>query len=389
MEKFKLMFDVDKISAIIIDEISTVKPYMLGYLNQRLQIACGSNKPFGGKAVVLLGDFDQLPPAGGLSIPELAMLIEREKHLGGKGTSLIHNKKRHAITSIVRQGVEQFTRARHIRLTTQHRSEDPDHTRLLERMSRGEVIGPEDLINYKTLSSSDKEFEFATILTPGNRERHEFNNIQSKRWAARHGTNVVRWPRRMREKTWKGKPRTLSNEARAKQDSCFWELFVPAALAYITFNLNTAKGIANGLPVKYHSISFDNYEDQLQFETMLAEAGPGDTITLAKPPDIINVELFPDFEGDDEKTRAKNMEKRKAWTHGSISDDGKVVIPIQVSSKKHVKWKETDVRGGGGSSRYRPSKVELADYFPIELGFSVTLHKAQVRYIATFDYHIE
>ena len=50
-------------------------------------------------------------------------------------------------------------------------------------------------------------------------------------------------------------------------------------------------------------------------------------------------------------------------------------------TKKHVKWKETDVRGGGGSNRYRPSKVELADYFPIELGFSVTLHKAQVRYL--------
>ena len=53
------------------------------------------------------------------------------------------------------------------------------------------------------------------------------------------------------------------------------------------------------------------------------------------------------------------------------------MIPIEVSNKKHVKWKKTNIRGGGGY-HCRPSKVELADYFPIEPGFSVTIHKAQV-----------
>ena len=60
--------------------------------------------------------------------------------------------------------------------------------------------------------------------------------------------------------------------------------------------------------------------------------------------------------------------------HGSITDDGKIVIPIEI---RHGKWKETEIRGGGGS-KFRSSKVELADHFPIEPGFSVTLHKAQV-----------
>ena len=39
---------------------------------------------------------------------------------------------------------------------------------------------------------------------------------------------------------------------------------------------------------------------------------------------------------------------------------------------------KTQIRGRGGS-RFRPSKVELADYFPLEVGFSIALHKAQVR----------
>ena len=49
LEAFKKMYDVERISAIIIDEISTVKPYMLSYLNARLQKACGPDKPFGGQ----------------------------------------------------------------------------------------------------------------------------------------------------------------------------------------------------------------------------------------------------------------------------------------------------------------------------------------------------
>ena len=228
---FKQRFDVTKIATLIVDEISTIKPYMLAYLNARLQEACNSDKPFGGIAVVLLGDFDQLPPAGGPSIPEVAMMVTRSEYT--KGVPL-HKKRRYDITTVIRQGVELFTKAKHIKLSTQHRSEDQEHTHLLEKMSDGNSIGINDLKNYKTLSPSDREFEFATILTPGNRERHEFNRIQAKRWAERHGTNVVRWPRKLNEKTWKGRPRNPQNELRAKEESssgrCSYHLLLHISL---------------------------------------------------------------------------------------------------------------------------------------------------------------
>ena len=83
---------------------------------------------------------------------------------------MTHNKKHFEITSLVRQGVDIFCKATHIRLKTQNLSEDDDHTELLQRMSRGENIGPDDLKDYKTLSKDDTEFEFATILAPGNQE---------------------------------------------------------------------------------------------------------------------------------------------------------------------------------------------------------------------------
>ena len=83
------------------------------------------------------------------------------------------------------------------------------------------------------------------------------------------------------------------------------------------------------------------------------------------------------YSQNDAKTRKKNKENCKKWRDKSITDDGTVVVPISISNKKHVKWRNSSIRGGGGL-RFYPSKVLLADYFPIEPGFSITIHKAQV-----------
>merc|ERR1712115_88614 len=88
---------MSKISCIIIDEISTLKPYMLAYLNAGLQAACNSTKPFGGLAVIMFGDFDQLPPVGGRSIPEVAMMVlaktdQEEHHLQQQEMEPHHNR---------------------------------------------------------------------------------------------------------------------------------------------------------------------------------------------------------------------------------------------------------------------------------------------------------
>ena len=61
LQKFKLRYDIDRINCIVVDEISTVKPYVLDYLNARLaELYPESRKRFGGRAVILLGDFHQV-----------------------------------------------------------------------------------------------------------------------------------------------------------------------------------------------------------------------------------------------------------------------------------------------------------------------------------------
>ena len=133
------------------------------------------------------------------------------------------------------------------------------------------------------------------------------------------------------------KPSNPQNVSKAKEESCFWELFVPFALGYFTFNLNTGKKLANGVPIRYHSLSFIEPEAQTNCEQCLKSSKSGEVITLSGPPDIINVELFPDFKDDDDKTRKKNKENCEKWKDSSITNDGTVVVPISISNKKHVK----------------------------------------------------
>ena len=79
--------------------------------------------------------------------------------------------------------MEEFLKAKYTKLSRRHRSEDhDDHAELLNKMSAGERIEPDDLKKtYKLLQEEDTEFEFATILTSGNQKRQEFNTVQSVR----------------------------------------------------------------------------------------------------------------------------------------------------------------------------------------------------------------
>ncbi|KAL7549419.1 LOW QUALITY PROTEIN: hypothetical protein ACHAWF_012689 [Thalassiosira exigua] len=66
-------------------------------------------------------------------------MIQKEKCMGNRAPCL-ETKKHFEITSVVRQGVELFTKATHIRLQTQNRSEDEEHTRLLQKMNTDGTI---------------------------------------------------------------------------------------------------------------------------------------------------------------------------------------------------------------------------------------------------------
>lgn len=58
-EKYSLLNEID---AIIIDEISMVRPDVLDFVDKRLRQVRGSKQPFGGLQIIMFGDLYQLPP---------------------------------------------------------------------------------------------------------------------------------------------------------------------------------------------------------------------------------------------------------------------------------------------------------------------------------------
>ena len=58
----------DKVKLLFIDEFTMLRQRELHYIDQRLRQLKGNNYPFGGIAVILVGDPAQLPPVGGRSL---------------------------------------------------------------------------------------------------------------------------------------------------------------------------------------------------------------------------------------------------------------------------------------------------------------------------------
>ena len=387
-------FPLDRISCIIVDEISTVKPYVLAYLNERLMelFPDCKGKPFGGRAVVLLGDFDQLPPVGGDSLAGAAMKYEETECKRRRGGLVADDENIEAALSgaqsaangldLKTAGVLLFEKAKFIKLTEQHRSKDPEHTALLKKMSSEGRLHPMHLKLYKDLSPEDVdgEFSFATMVVTGNAERHELNALQAKRWSLQHNTTVVRWPRQYKINSWKGRPKDKSHRAIAMQNDCCYEMFVPGAAGYITENINTDIGLANGVEIKYHSLSFGTTEQDKLFKDEL-KTHDSPVLDLNTPPAALNVELFADFDGDSEDKKDENKRKRNEWTHGSLVNDGRVVIQLPSRwGQINRKWKDESI-AGSWEHGFSASTMPMKDHFPIEPAFAVTIYKAQGRTI--------
>jgi len=378
--------DFRNISAVVIDEVSTIQPYMLAYLNDRMQeIFQVFDKPFGGRMVILLGDFQQKPPTSGISLPQSVMEYVKK----GESPTFADVKNKKQVLGPTKIGGYLFSKFRYIKLTSQHRSEDPTHMEVLNKMSETGVITVNDLKTYDKLSSKDldsDDFRFATIIVTGNNERREINAWQAKRWAEYYGRKVIRWTRKRRENTWKGKPTSMDGVARLMENACFWELFIPGAKGYLnTYNINGDLGLANGTEIKYHSLSFKDRKEERRFEELCAQAKPGDVIRIDSPPAAINVELFADFPEDTADTKAKKVAARKEWLDNgkpSSTEDGRVVIHISQQDGSQIKYTPpTHVPGFTSSETrtvYPNSQIEMKDHFPIEPAFSITVDKAQV-----------
>ncbi len=114
----------------------------------------------------------------------------------------------------------------------------------------------------------------------------------------------------------------------AEKQTCFNENLVPNCPAYLTHNINLNANLANGALVREHSLAFDFIDEKHLLDDFIRLTLIGDIIELQTPPTTINVEIFPDFPSHYNSTFEVKSKQRHARKYGSITNDGKTIIPI-------------------------------------------------------------
>jgi hypothetical protein len=151
---------------LIIDEISMVPVDLLGHVNHRLQIIKENQELFGGLLVVLMGDFDQLPP---WTDPGLAAKL-MQSVLSGNSVPA---------ASAAASALSAFTACTTFFLTEQHRCADEAWKKILDDCRSSGSLQP-IAGQLRQLSAddciADQRWRSATVATFGNRLRQVCGN---------------------------------------------------------------------------------------------------------------------------------------------------------------------------------------------------------------------
>lgn len=403
LENLRRLFQVDPSSGVrrcilVMDEGGMIRATLLAAVDTRMREVTGvETEPFGGVVTFIFGDFNQLDPVKAKSLTSVAVAYhyrritldrlrhnaatpksgtKRRVHGLGKKAARRHSKKDETVdygkilpSSFQIRGIDLFTNAKWFHIEGQQRSKDPDHTALLKRMCDGQHLTLKDLEAFETLSPEDPaDFEFAPLLVSTNRERFDLTQAQTIRFAAKHRSHVIRWPLEVR--WWKGKPSGGEADKVRGEDPVFWQYFVPGAPGYITHNINVEKGLVNGTSVVCHSITPRDANQGRLINQYCDTAAVGGTLTLELRPKSVNVEVIC------KASIAESLSDCCLFKEEQVT--GGPVIPLVYSTKTYDKDEVYTVRGGPFFG-CRPSKVKVKQSFPFDLGFAMTIHKAQGR----------
>ena len=419
-QKTELEKLLKNVKLIFIDETGNQAPFHLAQLSHICQQALqNANEPFGGIPVVLSGDFGQLGPVkAGDPLPKAVMnLLLRHQESQStkkparhrKGSLLQASKKNneyepdHPYTV----GARLFQSAEFLEMTEQMRSEDSEHTKVVEGMYYGKDVKLEPMIKiYKALHPSDFEedpigWAEAPIIVRSNRERLSLTHDKAVHLAKLKNTVVIRWL--TKHKHWAQKPAPEYQDQAKRNDPCFFEYFVVEAPCYFNANVSKKLRLVNGLKTRYHSIVMKDEESNQWLQNEIAEAQPGTVITLPFMDGVISVPAAVTVSVEVPAHKTKLLKRFRHLFEEEVHDDDAPAVPHQnhnndkseqgsvhegkedpplppskflvpVTPQVGRDYLRCTVRGGNG---YRASRIKVRPRFPLEPGFAITVNKAQ------------
>ena len=369
------------------------------------------DQPFGCISILFFGDFQQLGPVNAQSLPHSAIQMALRQDTddssqensdtsnilsGAKSNSrkkkiaanFIRHKVRskkdknskriskfglYAAGSSRWNGAYQFSQLTRYHLKQQQRARnDSEHMEVIGALSEGKQLTGTMLQLYKQLSTHDvqkdqSEWRFAPILVASNRERVDIAFEKAKQFAKFSQTYVIRWKNDCKD--WQNKPFTLQERLEVQQSDCaFYQYFVPGADIFLTTNLNSNLGLANGTPATLHSITLETANDIQDVQRQIDSLPAGSIITLKSPPVAVNIQLGSGLDGKVNGS-LRQQAQQKILSKLSISTED-IVIPLHVMRGKTKKHDYTIHQPTSGIGR-----ITVQELFPFELAFAATIHK--------------
>ncbi len=150
----KIKENINKIDSLVIDEVSMLNAKYIDMIDYILKKATNISEPFGGKKVIFVGDFLQLPP--------------------------ISKNKEFAFDS----KAWREAKIKILNLTKIHRQEDAEFVNILGKIRLGNIdeliINYLDRINYKKIENDDSVKLFAKNVNVDEFNKNELNKIKGR-----------------------------------------------------------------------------------------------------------------------------------------------------------------------------------------------------------------
>lgn len=245
----------------IIDEISFVGPEMFAQDESRMKQIMGNDEVYDGVAVIIMGDFNQLPPVAPTESLYTALLKSINITAPAKANS--------TSTRPNTQGARLFAQFRKIELNQQMRAQnDPDHIEFLNKLrfaSSDPKTRSIDTINRLKIISRididrDPTWTNAPIVVTSNQERYRINEHQSLMLAKKQNCPRIIWFQPILVIVANGLNQNQTNYLYATSPQ-FKGIFVAGAPTFLMSNINPKRGLTNGTPVTFHSLVLDPKED--------------------------------------------------------------------------------------------------------------------------------
>ena len=420
--------DSENMCFLILDEVSTIDSRIIAVIDFRLQQIFDDASPFGGMPILFAGDFNQLgavkkvylprdmitwalrlkkagtiknPPLPTSAVTVAGSAPVRDKSPGNMGKSFARHKKlqtknknqikkelndinRFKPSSPSYRGCYLFSKFLRFHLVEQQRTNDLQHAAFVQKLSRGENILLSDILSYNPLSNKDitehpEVWKYAPILVSTNIERLNICRFKAKMWATEHKSFVFRWKVKVRRQ--ENRPPIQHRQTIIVKNAFFWQFWVAGAPSNLTYNVNGNMALVNGAPITTHSLS---YSDRQEYDRILGLTQGPDALPFGSEIEIdtpLAANMIMNKSLDDkEVSEYRQMQLDHLKVFSIFSGKETTVIPLTAATKKQEKYRVFAYPTG--DAMYPVGTAEVCDQFKFELGFCITVHKAQGRTIS-------